>query len=431
MRPPRQPGSAPCGRVPLAEVLGPGLITGASDDDPSGIATYTQAGARFGFELGWTLVLTYPLMVVTQEISARIGRVTGRGIAGNIRTHYSPATLRAVAALLCLANTVNIGADLGAMAEATRLLLPLLPLGLGVALFGLGCALAPLLVNHRRYVSLLKWLTLALFAYFAVLFTVHVPWHEALRGMLWPRWSSGAAFWQMVVAVLGTTISPYMLFWQAALEVEDTRAAQRPPLRRAPRQGPAVLARIRLDTVLGMALSNLVGLAILVTAATTLRPHGLTDIKSAADAAQALRPLAGHFAFAVFALGILGTGLLAVPVLAASAAYTLGEACMWPVGMSRRLSQAKGFYATIAATTLIGALANLLPLDAMSALIWAAVINGLVAVPVMAVVVRMARDERIMGEFVVSRGAMLVGLLTTGVMALAALGMIWGALSGA
>jgi NRAMP (natural resistance-associated macrophage protein)-like metal ion transporter len=424
MRPPHASASKRTARVPLADVLGPGLITGASDDDPSGIATYAQAGARFGFELGWTLVCTYPLMVAIQEISARIGRVTGRGIGGNIRAHYSPWTLHSVAALLCIANTVNIAADLAAMAEAARLLLPALPLWLGVASFGSVCAVAPLLVDHRRYVSLLKWLTLALFAYVAVLFTVHVPWHEVARGMFVPRWSTGATFWQMVVAVLGTTISPYMLFWQAALEVEDTRAARRRPLRRAPRQGPAALARIQLDTILGMALSNLVGLAILITAAATLRSQGLTHISSAADAAQALRPLAGDFAFAVFALGILGTGLIAVPVLAGSAAYTLGEARMWPVGFSHRLPQARGFYTTIAATTLVGALANVLPLDAISALVWAAIVNGLVAVPVIAVAVRMARDPRVMGEFVVGRGSQVLGVLATLVMAFAALGMI-------
>jgi NRAMP (natural resistance-associated macrophage protein)-like metal ion transporter len=426
MRPPHESDAAR--PVPLAEVLGPGLITGASDDDPSGIATYAQAGARFGFTLGWTLVLTYPLMVVIQEISARMGRVTGRGIAGNLRTHASTPTLYGIAGLLCLANTVNIGADLAAMAEAARLFTHVLPAWLWVVLFAAACTLAPLTFEHRRYVNLLKWLTLALFTYFAVLFTVRIPWPEVLRGLLWPRWSLRAEFWQMVVAVLGTTISPYMLFWQAALEVEDTRAASRKPLRRAPRQGAAALARIQLDTVLGMALSNLVGLAIMITAGATLRAHGLTDIKTAADAAQALRPVAGDFAFAVFALGVIGTGLIAVPVLAGSAAYTLGEARSWPVGMSRRLPQARRFYAALVVLTLLGALATVLPLDPISALVWAAIVNGVVAVPVIGVAVRMARDERIMGAFVSSRAATALGWVTTAVMAAAALGMLLTAL---
>lgn len=410
---------------PRRVLLGPGLITGASDDDPSGIATYAQAGARFGFDLAWTLVFTYPLMVAIQDISARIGRTTGRGIAGNIRRHYSPWTLRGIAALLCFANTVNVGADLAAMAEATRLLTHSLPAWLWVALFGIGCTLAQVLFDQRRYANILRWLTLSLAAYFAVLFAVHVPWGAVLGAMLLPKFSTSVSFWEMVVAVLGTTISPYMLFWQAAEEVEDTRAApDRQPLRRDPGQGPAELARIRLDTVLGMALSNLVGIAILITTAATLRVHGVHDIHSGAQAAQALRPVAGEFAEVVFALGIIGTGLLAVPVLAGSAAYTLGEALQWPVGLSQPLRRARGYYASIAAITLCGAAINAAPIDAFSALVWAAVVNGIVAVPVMAVVVRMGRDRRIMGNFVVSRRAMLIGWLATGVMGLAAAGMI-------
>ena len=423
--PPPPDEAAAAAPPPRRAWLGPGLISGASDDDPSGIATYAQAGARFGFDLAWTLLFTYPLMVAIQEISARIGRTSGRGIAGNIRLHYSPWTLRGIAALLCFANTVNVGADLAAMAEASRLLLRGVPAWAWVALFGIGCTLAQILFDQRRYASILRWLTLSLAAYFAVLFAVHIPWGRVLAAMLLPHLSTSVSFWKMVVAVLGTTISPYMLFWQAAEEVEDTRAApEREPLRRAPEQGVPELARIRLDTVFGMALSNLVGIAILVTTAATLPAHGVHDIQSGAQAARALRPVAGEFAEVVFALGIIGTGLLAVPVLAGSAAYTLGETFKWPVGLSRPFSQARGYYASIAAITLLGAAINAVPLDAFSALVWAAVVNGLVAVPVMVVVVRMGRDARVMGKFVISRRAMLLGWITTAVMALAAAGMI-------
>ena len=406
------------------DALGPGLITGASDDDPSGIATYAQAGARFGFQLSWTLLVTYPLMVAVQAISARIGRTTGRGIAGNLRRHYPPWILQATAALLCLANTINIGADLGAMAAAMQLLTRALPAWVWVVAFGVASTLAQILVQYRRYVSVLKWLSVSLLAYFAVLFTVHVAWGDVLRGLLLPRWSMNAAFWQMVVAILGTTISPYLLFWQASQEAEDVReVSRRQPLRNEPRQAAGALARIRIDTLIGMGYSNLVALAILVTTAATLRKSGVHEITTAAQAAQALRPVAGEFASAVFALGIIGTGLLAVPVLAGSAAYGLGEAFLWPVGLARKALQAKAFYGTIAAMTLVGALANAGSLNPIKALVWSAVVNGLVAVPVMALVMVMACDRRIMGKFTVSRRLKIVGWVATAVMALAAVGM--------
>lgn len=413
-------------------VLGPGLITGASDDDPSGIATYAQAGARFGFELSWTLLMTYPLMVAVQVISAGIGRTTGRGIAGNLRRHYPAWILQGTAALLCFANTINIGADLGAMAAGMRLLTHSLPAWAWVLAFGVACAAAQILVDYRRYVSILKWLTLSLLAYFAVLFTVHVPWGAVLRGLFWPRWSTGAAFWQMVVAILGTTISPYLLFWQASQEAEDVHeSSERQPLRREPRQASGALARIRIDTVIGMGYSNLVALAILVTTAATLRQSGVREITTATQAAQALRPVAGEFAFALFALGIIGTGLLAVPVLAGSAAYALGEAFRWPVGLARKALQAKAFYGTIVAMTLIGALASTSSLNPISALVWSAVINGVVAVPLMALVMLMAGDRRIMGALTASRPWMIIGWAATAVMTLAALGMVASALLGA
>jgi NRAMP (natural resistance-associated macrophage protein)-like metal ion transporter len=405
--------------------LGPGLITGASDDDPSGIATYSQAGATFGYALGWTLVLTYPLMVVIQAISARIGRTTGHGIAGNLRQHYPAWLLNIIVALLFMANTLNIGADLSAMGAASELLLPAVPAWVFLIVFGCICAAGQIFLKHTRYVALLKWLALSLFSYFAVLCVVNVPWSEVARGLVLPELRFHGDFWQMVVAILGTTISPYLFFWQAAQEVEDTKARpSREPLRKKPRQAARALARIRLDTVLGMAFSNLVALAIMVTAAVTLHAHGSNEITSAAEAAEALRPIAGDFAFGLFALGIIGTGLLSVPVLAGSAAYALGEARRWPVGLARKPLHAKAFYGAIVAATFLGAASNLAKLDPMTALVWAAIINAIVAVPVMAILMLMASNTKVMGQFRITRLWNGLGWLATVLMAAAATAML-------
>jgi NRAMP (natural resistance-associated macrophage protein)-like metal ion transporter len=404
--------------------LGAGLITGASDDDPSGIGTYAQAGAAWGFQLGWTLVLTYPLMVAIQAISARIGRTTGHGIAGNLRQHYPNVLLQAIVALLLAANILNIGADLGAMAACLKLLLPRLPAWVGILVFAFLCTSAQVVFSHERYVSILKWLTLALLAYFAVLAVLHIQWSAVIQGLVWPRWSLDRELWLMVVAILGTTISPYLFFWQAGQEVEDTKAhPDRVALSRQPSQAPVALARIKLDTLVGMGISNLVGLAIVITAGATLYPAGIREITTAAEAAQALRPLAGRFAASLFSLGLIGAGLLAVPVLAGSAAYALGEARRWPVGLSRRPLEAKAFYATIAVATLLGALANTLSMSPMRALVWAAVINGLVAVPVMTLLVLMASSARVMGQFRISLRLRILGWTATVAMALAGLGL--------
>ena len=404
----------------LWKVLGPGLVTGAADDDPSGIATYSQAGAQFGFQLGWTLVLTYPLMVVIQAISARIGRTTGKGIAGNLRAHYPNWVVLGVVALLFVANTLNIGADLGAMAESGRLLLPLVP-GWGYVFgFGLLCTLGQMFFHHQRYVAILKWLTLSLFAYFATLCVVHVNWVEFAKGLLWPRLSFDREFWLMVVAILGTTISPYLFFWQAAQEVEDAKAAPlEQPLCDDPAEGPSALARIKLDTMVGMGFSNLVALAILVTTAATLHQAGISQVDSAAQAAQALQPLAGRLAVVLFSVGIMGTGLLSIPVLAGSAAYALGEARGWPVGLARKPLQAKAFYAAIAVATLLGAAAHVFKLNPVKALVWSAVLNGIVAVPVMVMLMLLTTSAVIMGEFKISRLWMVTGWLGTGVMGVA------------
>jgi NRAMP (natural resistance-associated macrophage protein)-like metal ion transporter len=412
-------------KLRLRDVLGPGLVTGAADDDPSGIATYSQAGAQFGFGLGWTLVLTYPLMVVIQAISARIGRTTGLGIAGNVRRHYPPWLVYALVGALTFANICNIGADLGAMAEAARLLIPAIPSWVLLGVFALVCAGGQIFMQHKRYVEILKWLTLSLFAYFAVLCVVHVAWHEFFLGLIWPRPALDKDFWLTVAAILGTTISPYLFFWQAAQEVEDTKNEPiREPLLQRPQQGRNALARIRLDTVIGMGISNLVALAIMATAAATLHRSHVTELNSAAQAAEALRPLAGSFAFGLFSLGIIGTGLLSVPVLAGSAAYALGEARQWPVGLSRQPKQAKAFYATIALATLIGAAANILKISPIKALVWSAVLNAIAAAPVMVLLMKLGANPAVMGKFTISRRSRIIGWCATLVMAAASLGFI-------
>ncbi len=415
-------------RPKLLQVMGPGLITGASDDDPSGIATYSQAGAQFGYELGWTLLLTYPLMCAIQQISAEIGRVTGQGLAGNLREHYPRWLLFGVVLLLIVANTINIGADLGAMAAALNLLVGG-PTLLFVAVFAAISVGLEIFLRYSRYVTVLKWLTLSLFAYVGTVFVVGVPWGEVAWHLVVPHVSLTADYLTVVVAVFGTTISPYLFFWQAGEEVEEAR--ERPgarPLRDAPAQAPAEFQRIRIDTYVGMGFSNLIALFIVLTTAATLHAHGITDIQTSSQAAEALRPLAGKFAFTVFALGIIGTGLLALPVLAGSAAFAIGEALDWPVGLARKPQQARAFYATIAAATVIGALLNFVALDPVKALFWSAVLNGVVAVPVMVMMLLMAVRSKVMGKFVLGPTLKWMGWLATAVMALAAFGMFatWG-----
>jgi NRAMP (natural resistance-associated macrophage protein)-like metal ion transporter len=408
----------------LWRALGPGLLTGASDDDPSGIATYSQAGAQFGYGLGWTLLLTFPLMAAVQEISARIGRVTGRGIAGNLRRHYARPLVMAIVALVLFANTVNLAADLGAMAAAVNLLAggnaKLYVLAIGVI-----SVLLEIFVRYERYVAVLKWLTLSLLAYVATVFVVGVPWGEAATRLVVPQIAWNADFMMMVVAVLGTTISPYLFFWQAEEEVEDQQ--QEPgahALRQAPEQAPRELQRIRIDTLVGMALSNLVALFIVWTTAATLHAHGITAIETSAQAAEALRPIAGDFAFAVFAAGIVGTGLLALPVLAGSAAYALGEACGWPVGLAHKWRRARAFYATIAAATAIGVVLNFTPIDPVRALVWSAVVNGVCAAPIMALMMLLGTSRGVMGRFVLPPALRILGWLATAAMGAAAIVMI-------
>ena len=404
-------------RPKLIEIMGPGLITGASDDDPSGIATYSQVGAQFGYGLGWTLVASFPLMAAIQEISARIGRVTGRGIAGNLRQYYPAWLLNGIVGLVLVANIINIGADLGAMGAALKLLIggPGLLYVAGFAALTVGLEV---FVRYSRYVSVLKYLTLSLLAYVATVFVVGTPWGKVAWSILSPPISLDKNYVLAVVAVLGTTISPYLFFWQAEEEVEDEQERpEKSPLVDAPEQAPNEFYRIRIDTYVGMALSNLVALFIVITTAATLNAHGVTDIQTSAQAAEALRPIAGPFAFALFACGIIGTGLLALPVLAGSAAYALGEAMQWPVGLAKKADRAKGFYLTIAVATAIGAAMNFSPIDPIKALFWSAVINGIVAVPVMGVMMLLSQRQEIMGRFVLPPLLRIFGWLATAAMA--------------
>jgi len=411
-------------RPRLFQVLGPGLITGASDDDPSGIATYSQAGAQFGYLLGWTMLFTYPLMAAIQVISARIGRTTGHGIAGILRLHYPQWLLTSIVLLLLIANIINLGADLGAMADALTLLMPA-PRVLYVLLFATICVSMQLFLQYTRYVSVLKWLTLALFAYFGAVAMVHVEWRTLAFHLVWPKIQWSSDYLMTLVAILGTTISPYLFFWQASEEVEDLHVyPRRIDLVDAPSQAGPALKRIDIDTLVGMGFSNLVALAIIVTAAATLNPAGITNIQTSAEAAQALRPIAGELAATVFTLGIVGTGLLAVPVLAGSSAYAIGEMRQWPMGLARRPKEAQAFYATLVIATLIGMILNFTPINPISALYWSAVINGVTAVPVMAIMMLLTARTDIMGEFIVNGWLKILGWAATILMGLVVVAMI-------
>ena len=406
--------------------LGPGLITGASDDDPSGIGTYSQAGAQLGYGIGWTMLLTFPLMAAIQEISARVGRVTGHGIAGNVCRHYSMWLLNVVVALLFIANTINIAADLGAMADAAKLLIG----GHGmlyVVAFGVISVTAEIFLDYKRYVSVLKWLTLSLFAYVGALAFAHISWSQALMGVVVPHITWSADYFTTIVAIFGTTISPYLFFWQASQEAEDQRVdVAKQPLIDKHYGARKEFHRIRADTIVGMAFSNLIALSIMVTAAATLHAAGKTDIQTSAQAAEALRPIAGAFAEVIFALGIVGTGLLAIPVLAGATAYAVGEGRRWPVGLARKPKEAAAFYSVLTLSAAIGIALNFTSINPISALYWSAVINGVLAVPVMVLLMIMARRRDVMGRFVVGGPLYWLGWLSTAAMLLSVLAMAVG-----
>ncbi len=409
--------------IALVGKLGPGLITGAADDDPSGIATYSQAGAKFGLGLIWTLLLTYPLMSAIQLVSAYIGRVTGAGLAHNLGQVLPRGVVTGLVILLFVANTINIGADLAAMGEAATLVV-----GGGAHLFTLAFAAGSLVLQlflpYHRYARVLKWLTMVLFAYVAVVFMVKLDWAEVGLAMVWPRTLMTRDAVMMIVAIFGTTISPYLFFWQAAQEVEEIdQKESRKPLMAAPAQARKAFRRIRLDTFFGMAVSNVIALAIMLSTAATLHATGKADIRSAADAAEALRPVAGQFAFALFGLGIVGTGLLAIPVLAGSAAYAVGETRGWTCSLESKPWEAVGFYAVIGAATLLGLAIDWSGFDPMQALVWSAVLNGVIAVPMMAALMYVASRHERMGRFTSNLPLKVFGWLATAVMAAAVVAM--------
>lgn len=403
--------------------LGPGLITGAADDDPSGIATYSQAGAQFGLNMLWTMAFTLPLMAAVQMVSARIGRVTGAGLAANMGRVFPRWAVTVLVALLFVANTINIAADLAAMGAAAQLVV-----GRGAhvftLLFGLGSLLLQVFVPYHRYVRFLKWLTLSLFAYVGVIFTVHIDWGQVAARTFAPHLVLNGALMTLVVAVFGTTISPYLFFWQSSQEVEDQEAdPDQSALLTAPAQAPQQLLRIRWDTLVGMGFSNLIAFFIILTTAVTLNAAGKTDIQTSVDAAAALQPVAGRFAFLLFSLGIIGTGLLAIPVLAGSAGYAVAEARGWVSGLERKPKSAAGFYAVIGLATLLGFALHNSPLDPIKALFWSAVLNGLISVPIMAAMMIVVGRASVMGPFTAPLIQRLLGWGATLVMAAVAVGM--------
>jgi NRAMP (natural resistance-associated macrophage protein)-like metal ion transporter len=402
--------------------LGPGLITGAADDDPSGIATYSQVGAEFGFAMLWTMLFSMPLMAAMQEICARLGRITGVGLAANLKAFYPPSISYAVVFLLCVANLFNLGADISAMAAAAQLLLPgsatLYALG-----FGLLSLALQVFIPYRRYVSYLRWLTWTLFAYVITAFLVHVPWGVAMRSTLVPSITFDAKYLMALVGVLGTTISPYLFFWQTSQEGEEVRIhVDESPLKKKPWQAVRQFRRIALDTRVGMGFSNVVAYFIILTTAATLHASGAASmIQTSADAAKALEPLAGKSAFLLFALGIVGTGMLAVPVLGGSASYAVAELFHWRASLERKPAQAPKFYGVLVLATIAGVCLNFFGIDPLRALFWSAVVNGVVAVPLMFLIMLMSANPAIVRQFRLPTYLRIVGWAATGVMFLASL----------
>ena len=408
----------------LFKRLGPGVITGAADDDPSGIATYSQAGAQFGLNMLWTMLVTYPLMAAVQSLCARIGRVTGKGLAVNIKQVFPAWVLYGAVGLLLVANTINIAADVATMGDVLALMVGGNRHLLTVALVVMSLA-AQVLVPYHSYVKFLKWLTLSLLSYAAVLFTVHVPWSEVAVRTVMPKLSFDAATATVVVGVFGTTISPYLFFWQCAEEVEDLRARRKDrALVEDGAAAPRELRRIRWDTWSGMLYSNLTAFFIILATAVTLHVAGVTDIQSATQAAQALRPLAGDFAFYLFALGILGVGAVGVPVLAGSAAYAIAEAMGWPGGLEARANDARGFYGVIAVSMIAGLCLGFTSINPIKALFYSAVINGVVAVPLLVLILLLAMRPAVLGAYTASRSSLILGWITVLLMACASVGMM-------
>jgi NRAMP (natural resistance-associated macrophage protein)-like metal ion transporter len=414
----------------VLRLLGPGLVTGAADDDPSGIATYSQAGAQFGYGLLWTVFLTLPFMIAIQLVSALIGRVTGKGLAANVMEVAPRWLVLGLVFLLVAANTFNIAADIAAMAEALSLVIG----GLNhehALIFASTSTLLQVFVPYRRYAPVLKFLTLTLFAYVATAFTVKIPWGTALVATIWPKPAVSPEYFVMVVALLGTTISPYLFFWQASQEVEEMNKGKvHRPLRELTRGGAPELDRIKVDTTVGMFFSNAIAFFIILTTASVLNAHGVTNINSAAQAAEALRPLAGNATFLLFALGIIGTGLLAIPVLAGAAAYGVAEVFGWHATLEAKAPDAVGFYSIIAAATAIGFGLGFTGIDAIKMLVWSAVLNGIVAVPIMAMMMVIVANPKLMGRFKARTWLVALGWVGTAIMSVAVIALFWSSLTG-
>ena len=404
--------------------LGPGLITGAADDDPSGIATYSQAGAQFGFTLLWTLFLTLPFMAAIQIISACIGWDTRKGLSSNIARVLPPIAVYPLVASLLVANTINIAADLAAMGEALCLVVGGSALAFAV-LFGILCLTAEVFIPYHRYAGYLKFLTMVLLFYVAAAFSVHVPWGEVLYATVAPKISFDRDMLLMVVAIFGTTISPYLFFWQASQEAEESTLSHRHRHARAKSPKTSAFRKISIDTWIGMVFSNAVACFIVVTTAATLHAHGITHIDTAAQAAEALRPIGGPLAFALFAAGIIGTGLLAVPVLAGSAAYAITEVFHMRGSLELPASRAIGFYAIVAAATIGGSALLATNIDPIAMLFWTAVINGIVAVPIMIAMMLVVTNKREAARVALPRWIKLLGWLGSGLMAVAVVLLIW------
>jgi NRAMP (natural resistance-associated macrophage protein)-like metal ion transporter len=409
--------------------LGPGLTTGAADDDPSGIATYSQAGAQTGFSFLWMSLFTYPFMMVAQEMCARIGLVTGKGLAANIREHYPKWLLYLMTILLFAANAFNIGADLGAMAEATRLLFPTLPfalLVLGFTLISLGLQI---FLSYHVYSKFLKWMSFALFAYIITAFLIPLDWSEVFSRTVFPRFSFTKDSWVLIAAILGTTISPYLFFWQTSQEVEEKMEHKGVLLNDAPQEEPAEVERaeitdMRVDVFTGMFVSNIVMFFIIVVCASTLFGAGITNITSAADAAAALKPFLGEGSSLIFTLGIIGAGLLAVPILAGSASYAISESLRWKFGLYHKLHEAYAFYGVIAFAMVVGFALNFIGLNPIKALIYSSVANCIVAPLALILIIKIASDKGIMGRYANNRFTTFFGWVLVAIMALASLGIL-------
>lgn len=406
--------------------LGPGFITGASDDDPSGIATYTQTGAQFGFSQLWAPLFSFPFLTVIQEMCGRIGLVTGQGLAGVMRRHYSRSLLTFCVTLLLIANTINIGADLGAMAAATQLIIPA-PFPILVLFFTALTLFLEIFISYKVYVTYLKYFALTLLSYIAVALVVNFDWPSALKAMIKPHFVWSRDYLLNITALLGTTISPYLFFWQSDEEVEEEIAEHK--LSGFGRGKPKItyrdVRRMRWDTVFGMFFSNVITFFIIATAAVTLGAHGIHEISTAADAAAALKPLAGNFASLLFTVGIIGTGLLAVPVLAGSASYAVSESFKWKEGLYRKFSQAHGFYGVISAATLVGLVVNFTGIPPFKMLYYTAVVNGAISPILMIIILRIANNKKVLGEHVNSGFSNVLGGIITLVMAAASLGLLY------